>query len=330
MATRLGFTGDVMLGRKVDERQRRRPVDAVWGDVLDRLRSLDALFVNLECCLSTRGRPWRRTHRPFHFRADPEWAVPALERAGVDACALANNHVLDFEEPALEDTLAHLQEAGIAHSGAGRDLEAALDPAVVDADGLEVGFVSLTDNTPEYAAGEDDPGTARVEFDVDDEASRSTVREALARAREADPDLLVASLHWGPNMVTEPPPAFREFGRWLIEAGVDVVHGHSAHVFQGIEVHEGRPVLYDAGDFVDDYAVDDDLRNDRSFLFVLVVDGGVPVELRLVPTEIREMAVREADGAVAAWSRERMRERSAGFETTFRREGEALVVPLRE
>ncbi|HKL30860.1 MAG TPA: CapA family protein, partial [Natrialbaceae archaeon] len=71
MTLTIGFTGDVMLGRLVDEHQQRRPVTAVWGDFLDRLRALDALIVNLECCLSTRGEPWRRTYRPFHFRADP-------------------------------------------------------------------------------------------------------------------------------------------------------------------------------------------------------------------------------------------------------------------
>ena len=130
-------------------------------------------------------------------------------------------------------------------------------------------------------------------------------------------------------METEPPERFREFGRWLVDRGVDVVHGHSAHVFQGIEVHGGRPILYDAGDFVDDYAVDDDLRNDRGFLFVLTVTSpGEPTELRLVPTEIRDCAVHEAGGEVAAWSRERMRARSAPFGTTFERDGEALVLPL--
>jgi len=107
--------------------------------------------------------------------------------------------------------------------------------------------VSFTDNTPEYAADEESPGTARIEIDIDDSDTRRLVSDALERARETNPDLLVASLHWGPNMVTEPPESFREFGRWLIEDGVDIVHGHSAHVFQGIEVHEGRPIVYDAG-----------------------------------------------------------------------------------
>jgi poly-gamma-glutamate synthesis protein (capsule biosynthesis protein) len=330
-AHRIGFAGDVMLGRLVDERQRRRGRDAtaVWGDLLGRLRGLDGLVVNLECCLSTRGRPWRRTDRPFHFRADPEWAVPALEVAGVDCCTLANNHVLDFEAVALRDTLDHLDDAGIARAGAGRTLADALEPAAIEVGELTVAVVSLTDNTPEYAATETTPGTARVEIDVDDAETRATVRGALDRARERDPDLLVASLHWGPNMVEEPPGSFRAFGRWLVDEGVDLIHGHSAHVFQGVEVHDGRPILYDTGDFVDDYAVDERLRNDRSFLFqVETTETGDPTRLRLTPTEIADCAVGRADPDAAGWCRERMRERSSAFGTAFERDGDGLALDL--
>ncbi len=333
MSLRIGFTGDVMLGRLVDDRQRDRSVDAVWGNTLERLRGLDGLVINLECVLSRRGRKWTRTHRPFHFRADPDWAVPALEHAGVDACALANNHVLDYEAVALRDTLAALDEAGIARAGAGETIDEALEPAAFTVGGsnteLDVAMVSFTDNTPEYAADENSPGTARVEFDVDTTETRQRVAEALERARETDPDLLIASLHWGPNMVTEPPESFREFGRWLVERGVDIVHGHSAHVFQGIEIHDGSPIVYDAGDFVDDYAVNDDLRNDWSFLFVLAVTAdGRPTELRLHPTQIDDYAVHEARSEAAAWSRDRMRELSEPFGTEFDRDGETLVLPL--
>ena len=331
MTTRIGLTGDVMLGRLVDQRQRNRPPESVWGTLLDRLQELDALCINLECGLSTRGEPWERTHRPFHFRADPDWAIPALKRAGVDACALANNHVLDYEEVALRDTLDVLDEAGIARAGAGRTLDEALAPAFLDVDGLTLAFVSLTDNTPEYAADESAPGTAHVVVDVDDSETRDTVHDVLDRARRGDPDLVIASLHWGPNMVERPPESFRRFGRWLVKEGVDVIHGHSAHVFHGIEVHDGSPILYDAGDFVDDYAVDDRLRNDRSFLFELTVSqDGDPVELGLFPTEIDDCAVHEASPEAAAWSRDRMRSLSAEFGTSFDRDGAELVLALRE
>jgi poly-gamma-glutamate synthesis protein (capsule biosynthesis protein) len=341
---RLGFTGDVMLGRKVDDVQRRRnrPATAVWGDLADRLRALDGLFVNLECCLSTRGERWTRTYRPFHFRADPDWAVPALDGVGVRWASLANNHLLDYGETALRDTLDHLDAAGIARSGAGPDRESARAPAVVEvptggesgtdrasdeSDALRIAFVSATDNTPEFAAREGSPGTAYLDLD-DEVAARETMAGMLARARRTDPDLLVVSLHWGPNMVEEPPERFRRFGRWLAERGVDLVHGHSAHVFQGVAVHDGTPVLYDCGDFVDDYAVDSDLRNDRSFLFEVSVEDGEIVELRLVPTEIDDYAVHEASPEAAAWSRERMRSLSAEFGTTFEQADGELFLKL--
>ena len=326
---RIGLTGDVMFGRLVDERQRNRPVTAVWGDMLDRLRRLDGLFVNLECCLSTRGQRWSRTYRPFHFRADPGWAVPALREAGVDCCALANNHVLDFERAALRDTLSHLDDASIAHAGAGTTREEAFEPTVVSVNDLDIAFASFTDNTPEYAATDRSPGTAHVEIDVDDEETRRSVRDTVQRALERDPDLLIASLHWGPNMVEEPPDSFREFGRWLIDEGVDLIHGHSAHVFHGIEVYRDRPILYDTGDFVDDYTVDDRLRNDRSFLFEVSVNAANrPAELRLTPTEIVDCSVRKAGPKAAAWARSRMRELSAPFGTSFERDGEQLVLEL--
>lgn len=321
----LGFTGDVMLGRGV-ERLRRGDPPSVWGDLLGRLRALDGLFVNLECPLSTRGEQWTRTHRPFHFRADPEWAVPALEAAGVDCATLANNHALDYGPLALADTLDALSGAEIARVGAGPDRETAWTPVSVPVSGLDVAVVAFTDNTQEYAADRDSPGVAHAPIDVDDDRTRRRAGNALAAARERDPDLLVASLHWGPNMEAYPPEEFRRFARWLVDRGVDLLHGHSAHVLQGVEVYDGTPIVYDAGDFVDDYAVDEELRNDRSALFEARIDGGDVAELRALPVEIDRCAVRRAEGATADWIRERLRERSAPFETDFERDGAALVV----
>ncbi|SEH18130.1 poly-gamma-glutamate synthesis protein (capsule biosynthesis protein) [Natronorubrum sediminis] len=329
MALQIGLTGDVMLGRLVNERQQGRPPAAVWGTLLDRLRSCDGLFINLECCLSRRGNPWQRTYRPFHFRADPDWAILALERAGVDGCALANNHVLDFEVEALLDTLDELDAADIAHAGCGRTLDEALDPAVVTIGDLTIAFVSFTDNVIEYAADETSPGTAYIEMDATNDTTRNTVQEVLELTRAESPDLVITSLHWGPNMAESPPDSFEQFGRWLLDEGVDVIHGHSAHVFHGIEVHDGKPILYDTGDFVDDYAIDNHLRNDRSFLFELSVTGdGRVSEIRLQPTEICDDAVHEASPDAAAWSRDRMRSLSDAFGTTFERDGEGLVLSL--
>jgi poly-gamma-glutamate synthesis protein (capsule biosynthesis protein) len=217
---------------------------------------------------------------------------------------------------------------GVPHAGAGPDVEAATRPSLVDVAGIDVAVVAFTDRSPSYAAGADDPGTAFLDLDPSNPATRRVVRAALARARDHEPDLVVASLHWGPNWETRPSPVQRRFARWLVDRGVDLVHGHSAHVIQGIEVYRGRPICYDTGDFVDDYAVLPDLHNDRSLLFELVVAGGRVEALRLVPVEIREEAVYRAEEAVAAWLRERMRTLSAPFETTLVDDGDGLRVPL--
>ena len=326
---RLGFTGDVMFGRLVNERQRRRPPEAVWGSMRETLSDLDGLFVNLECCLSTRGHPWGVTHHPFHFRADPSWAIPALDAVGVSWVTLANNHVLDYGEDALDDTFSALESAGVPYAGAGRTDDDAWQPSHVTVDGLDIALVAFTDNTPEFAASADEPGTAYVAIDPNDEECLERVASALETATDADPDLLVASLHWGPNMREYPPPSFRAFAHWLVDSGVDIVHGHSAHVFQGVEVYDDSLVLYDTGDFVDDYAVDSALRNDRSFLFdVEVRSDGTVERLRLRPTEIADFAVHRAFASVASWCRETMRERSSQFDTTFDVDDGELVVRL--
>jgi len=162
---RLGFTGDVMLGRQVNDAYRdgQRSPAALWGNLQSRLRGLDGLFVNLECCLSTGGEPW--PGRRFHFRADPDWSTDALRAATVDCCTLANNHAMDFGPAALEDTLSALSAADIQTVGAGRTRAAARRPAAVDCRGLTVALVGFTDNVPDYAATDDRPGTAHVEFD---------------------------------------------------------------------------------------------------------------------------------------------------------------------
>jgi poly-gamma-glutamate synthesis protein (capsule biosynthesis protein) len=154
------------------------------------------------------------------------------------------------------------------------------------------------------------------------------VRRALSALRASDPDLVVACLHWGPNWVTRPARGQRAFAQWLVERGVDVVHGHSAHVIQGVETHRGRPILYDCGDFVDDYLFKKGLHNKRSFLFELAVSGGTPDALRLVPVQIYDESVHPAGGSEAAWLRERLRTLSSRFGTTVERAGDGLSIPL--
>ncbi|MGR0219227.1 CapA family protein [Agromyces sp. ZXT2-6] len=320
----IAFVGDVMLGRLVADELRRRPSEYPWGDTLPLLRRADLLVGNLEFVLAAGGRPW--PGKAFHFRADPAGAVAALETAGFGLVSVANNHVLDFGVDAALSSLATLARHGIRFAGAGEDIDAAGRLAMVSRSGVRIGMLAFTDNEPDWAAGRQTPGVLHVPVDPFDRRAAALLR-AVARERDAV-DLLIVSAHWGGNWGVDVPRSHRAFARALVQAGADVVFGHSPHIPRGIEVVRGRPVLYSAGDFVDDYAVDPVERNDRSFVFMLRTDGATPVELRLHPTGIGHFAVRLADRDADAIAAE-MARRCAALGTPSRWDAEAGCLVIR-
>jgi poly-gamma-glutamate capsule biosynthesis protein CapA/YwtB (metallophosphatase superfamily) len=322
----LALTGDVMLGRGVDEALRgMRPAES-WGDALSVLHAADLRVINLECAITTHEYRWSRTPKTFHFRADPTRAVGVLRAARIDACSLANNHTLDYEEAGLLDTLEYLDGAGIRHAGAGRDLEEAARPAILDGpDGEKVALLAFTDNEPAFAAGGDRPGTNYLPISLEPEVL-DRVEAAIAGARNAGADTILFSNHWGPNMVERPRDVFRRFARSVVDRGADVYYGHSAHIFQGVEVYRGKPILYDTGDFIDDYAVDERLRNDRSFVFLVSVEGGKFRRLELFPVVLSFAQTGLATGGEREEILRRMERLSAELGTTFVRHENALVL----
>lgn len=321
---RIALVGDVMLGRLVNERLRRERPAHPWGDVLPLLEQADLRFANLECVLADGGPPW--PGKTFHFRSDRK-NVASLEAAGIDVVSLANNHVLDHGVEALQGMLPVLDEHGILHTGAGPDAEAARRPAVCTRAGTTVGFLAFTDNQPDWAAGTGSPGVHHVPVSLADGRAGDLLQ--LVRQTREDTDLLVVSAHWGPNWGVEVPRDHRAFAHALVEAGADVVFGHSAHIFRGVEVHRGRPVVYSAGDFVDDYAVHPVERNDQSFVFLLDVQDGLPRRLRLHPTVIEDLRARTATLEASDIAR-RMERLSAALGTrcTWRDDEQYLDIPL--
>jgi capsule synthesis protein PGA_cap len=317
----IGLLGDVMLGRGVAERLDRGRPERVWSDELAALcRSCDALVCNLECCISERGGPTERfPHKPFFFRAPPA-AVDALAAVGTSAVSLANNHALDYEAVALVDTLAHLAAAGIAAAGAGPDRQAARRGAVVSAGSVRLGLLGVTDHPVEYAATLDSPGVAFAPLSSE---LPEWVSSELARLR-TDADLVVAFPHWGPNMTTAPARWQRKRARELVAAGADLVAGHSAHVFHGIEPVDGRPALFDLGGALDDYAVDPKRRNDLGIL-ALWHPRSDP-ELELIGLELRFCETRLAYGSAADWIAARLERACARLGTNPERVGEQRFV----
>jgi poly-gamma-glutamate capsule biosynthesis protein CapA/YwtB (metallophosphatase superfamily) len=160
MTVTVALAGDTMLGRGVARTLTTTPPEAlVAPEVRAALGQADLVVLNLECCISERGRPWEAPGKPFFFRAPPR-AVELLALLGTDCVTLANNHALDYGFDALADTLEHLAAAGIATVGAGADLDQARRPAMLTAGGLRVAVLGVTDHPADFAAGPDRPGVA--------------------------------------------------------------------------------------------------------------------------------------------------------------------------
>jgi poly-gamma-glutamate capsule biosynthesis protein CapA/YwtB (metallophosphatase superfamily) len=313
---RLGLAGDTMLGRGVAEALvERDPTSFVAPALAAATREADLFVLNLECCISERGRPWPAPGKPFFFRAPPR-ATELLVHLGVRCVTLANNHALDFGEEALLETFDHLAAAGIAWVGAGQDLERARAPALLEAGGERVGVVAVSDHPQDFAATPKQPGIAWADL-------RTGLPDWAREAIEAlDADVVLASPHWGPNMNDRPLPYVRAAAAELRRAGATLVAGHSAHVVQGVE----GTALYDLGDFLDDYRVDARLRNDLGLLFLVEVENGVPRRLEAVPLKLEYCFTRVADGADAAWIRRRFRDQCAELGTaTTETDGRVVI-----
>lgn len=312
-----------MLGRGVNTEIGLRPPGYFWGDTLRVLRSGDAVVANLECAITAHTEIWTGTPKVFYFRADPE-AVDVLKAGNVKCVTLANNHSLDFEEEGLLDMLKYLDKAGICRAGAGRDITEAAAPALTTIGSLKVALIGLTDNEPSFAAN-GKPGTNFSEINTGS-ATMNLLKNSVESARQHGAELIILSIHWGPNMVISPPHIFRKFARAAADLGVNIVHGHSAHIFQGIEARNGNLIMYDTGDFIDDYAIDPILRNDWSFIFLVDLDGGRVMRLRLVPVLLSYCQVNLARGAERQAIIDRMKELCEEFDTRLSEDEVELVV----
>ncbi|MEK9156475.1 MAG: CapA family protein [Patescibacteria group bacterium] len=302
---KLVFVGDVMLGRLVNEWLRLVPPDYPWGDTGDILLEGDIRFCNLECVLSDVGEPWTKTAKIFHFRSDAKNAA-VLKTAAIDAVSLANNHVLDYGEEALAETIRILDENQVQHAGAGANRLCAEAPAIFEVDDKIIGLIALTDNEPEWEAGEEQPGVFYVPIDLGSFLAKRLF-DLMAETRSLV-DILIISAHWGGNWGYGVPPEHRELAHTLIESGADLIFGHSPHVFRGIELYHSRPIFYSCGDFIDDYAVDEIERNDESFIFVVEFGAEGAERILLYPTAIVDFQASLAWGERARLIAEKMRQ----------------------
>jgi poly-gamma-glutamate capsule biosynthesis protein CapA/YwtB (metallophosphatase superfamily) len=289
----------------------------VWGDSLAELKHAApaARIVNLETAITTSNDA---AAKGINYRMNPHNAE-ILTTAKIDCCVLANNHVLDWGETGLEETLNVLDAAHVLHAGAGRNFHDAAAPGRITLpDGRRIlvfafGFES-SGIPPAWAAGSG-PGVNFVAEASEDAVGR-IAKQVEMLVREGD--VCVASIHWGDNWGYTVPPAQRAFAHDLIDvAGFHVVHGHSSHHAKAIEVYRGRLILYGCGDFITDYegiSGYERFRGDLSMMYLPEFrKTGELSMLRMVPFQMRRFRLNHAAPGDAQWLQQRLERESATF-----------------
>ncbi|GAA3134765.1 CapA family protein [Streptomyces rameus] len=288
-----------------------RPVDPAWpwGEALPLLERAapDVRVINLETAVTGDGD--FAPGKGVHYRMHPA-NLPCLAAARPDVCVLANNHVLDFGPSGLAQTLDTLAAAGLRTAGAGRDAPAAWRPATVPLRGggrvLVLAFGMPSSGIPHsWAATAERPGVAFVA--APSPAAATDFADRLRQIEEPG-DIVIASVHWGPNWGYGIPRDEIRFAHALIDTGADVVHGHSSHHPRPPEVYRDRLVLYGCGDLVDDYegiGGYERYRDDLRLLYLVSVERGTGrlTGLCMVPLRTRRLRLEHASADDTAWLR---------------------------
>jgi poly-gamma-glutamate synthesis protein (capsule biosynthesis protein) len=334
---RLFLAGDVMTGRGVDQilvrpsapelhepsvtdareyvrlaEQASGPVprgvaaNYIWGDTLaewERMAPV-ARVVNLETSI-TRSDDYER--KGINYRMHPD-NIGCLRAASLDVCILANNHVLDYGRKGLIETLETLHRADIRAVGAGRNRDEATTPVVHALPGgqhLIIGACAHeSSGVPDHwAALAEAPGVNLLPDLSDGTAARVAAR--VARSKSPG-DVAVLSIHWGSNWGYDVPPSHIDFAHRLVEAGIDIVYGHSSHHVRPIEIYRDRLILYGCGDFINDYegiAGHEKYRDDLVLMFFpsLSPQTGQLLALEMTPLQIRHVRLNRAAPDDARW-----------------------------
>jgi poly-gamma-glutamate capsule biosynthesis protein CapA/YwtB (metallophosphatase superfamily) len=338
MSMRLFLCGDVMTGRGIDQALPHpvsptlcepyvrdaqeyvdlaekangpisRPVtfDYIWGDALQELEQaeVDLRIVNLETAITSAETPW--PGKGIHYRMHPQ-NIGCLCAARISACALANNHVLDWGYAGLSETLRALVAAGVAHSGAGQNAEEAAAPAVLNLPDKRRLLLFSVGSTTSGIPREWCATASRAGVNLLEDLSEATAARIVSQMRQFQlpGDLLVASIHWGSNWGFDIPQQQIAFAHRLIEEGVAIVHGHSSHHVRGIEVFKDRLILYGCGDFLTDYegiSGYESFRRGLALMYLIELDSrtGQLVSGRLVPVRMRRFRLERASASDSKW-----------------------------
>lgn len=307
--------GDLNLAGNAEPTVRKKGYDWCFDGTRALLAEGDLNIANLETAVTSRGK---KADKRFTFRM-PAHSLDAVKKAGFSLVSLANNHTLDYGEEGLFDTLAALDAREIAYAGAGQNVAAGRVPAIVEVSGVKVGFLSYSLTFPKFFwADQDKAGTIF--------GHEKWVRDDIAKLRPKV-DIVLVAFHWGAEKRTTPKDYQLALARASIEAGADAVIGHHPHVLQGIEIIDGKPVLYSLGNYA--FGSASNAARDSALARFTVEEGGIRA-LELVPLHVHNKFVdynpQVSTGAQLERTLEALESMSAALGTrTHRRDGRLVV-----
>ena len=245
--TVIDFAGDVNMADDVAtteymENQKQGLLDCFSANLLMEMQTADIMMVNNEFSYTTQGTAIKG--KAYTFRGNPA-RVTQLKNIGVDFVNVANNHVYDYGEVGLLDTLNTLKNASIPYVGAGKDLDEASTPLYYIANGRKIAFVSATQIERSYnytkEATKSSPGVMKT-LNPD-----KFVQEIASTKKNAD--IVIVIVHWG----TEGNAAYGKdqtaLAKAFVDAGADLIVGGHTHCLQGIEYVDNVPVYYSLGNY---------------------------------------------------------------------------------
>jgi poly-gamma-glutamate capsule biosynthesis protein CapA/YwtB (metallophosphatase superfamily) len=299
----IGLVGDVILGRLVNKKIEHTSYTYPWGTMKPLLESNDINISNLETALTTQEYP----RKGLYFKATPDKAQ-TLKEGSIHVANLANNHVMDFLEKGLGETIQALDAHAIKHVGAGIGDEAH-KPVIIEKKGIKIGILGYTDTEPAGAAKAQVLGVNYLHVENTDR-----IKKDIQQLKK-QVDHVIVSIHWGPNFADKPSAAIEKLAHAFVDAGASIVHGHSAHVLQAIEVYKGKLILYNTGDFISDFQFAPVHNNDWTSLFQVKVSKKKLLSLQIIPAVITHMQVNRAFGKQRAAILNKITTCSAAYNT---------------
>lgn len=273
----INAVGDIMLAGSAAPTLKKLGYDHPFGGTAEELKKADINIGNLETPIGLGGVEF--TGKKFRFRSAPQ-AAPALKRAGFSVVTLANNHIMDFGEEALQETARNLAENGILYTGAGPSLAAAREPAILERKGARIAFLAYSITLPaEFYASASQAGTAP--------GHPRYYKNDIALAKRSA-DYVVVSFHWGSEATTTPHSYQIKAAHAAIDAGADLVLGHHPHVLQGIERYKNGVIFYSLGNFIFGSM---SRTASTSIIARITLDKGVK-KVEVIPIEIRNRKAR--------------------------------------